>query len=413
MNLNLTPEERVEKALNHEEGDRVPHFESKIQIKELVGNRSSFKSDPGLMFFSTSMLKYMTAPWFAPFLKIAWKLLDRPHALVPLVKKGFLSESYLYRKLKMDMMWMSGGIPMVVNERFFRDIKVIRGKKIVTPRGKVAVELSGGSGAAHLGGFLEDPADYDKYIDLDAGHGANYFMVKPILHAAAGKIVPFFFQLGGAFFEILAEMFGYPHLFRLMVKDPGFIRSAVDDLHQYAIASIERLTREGARYFYLADDLGQKQRTIISRRMYTKYFHEKSKKFCQKLHEFGAKVMLHSDGNVMDFLPLFIDAGIDGLHPIEGSSGMDIRRIKNEFGSKITLIGNVPVELLSDGSQEQVETYVRELLETCAPGGGFVLSSSHSITTSCKLDNYRSMLLAGRKFGRYPVKGRREEKKTI
>jgi uroporphyrinogen decarboxylase len=71
---------------------------------------------------------------------------------------------------------------------------------------------------------------------------------------------------------------------------------------------------------------------------------------------------------------------------------MDIRRIKQDYGRRVAVIGNVDVDLLSRGTPQAVADRTRELIQEIAPGGGYLLGSSNSIPYYVPLANYRSML---------------------
>ena len=52
----------------------------------------------------------------------------------------------------------------------------------------------------------------------------------------------------------------------------------------------------------------------------------------KKWHEYGLYVIKHSDGNLYPIINLLIDAGIDCLHPIDPLAGMDLEKVKNNYG---------------------------------------------------------------------------------
>jgi uroporphyrinogen decarboxylase len=82
---------------------------------------------------------------------------------------------------------------------------------------------------------------------------------------------------------------------------------------------------------------------------------------------------------------------------------MDIRQLKRDYGSRMALIGNVDVDLLSRGTPDMVAARTKELLRDIAPGGGYLLGSSNSITYNVPLENYRAMLDTLERFGSYPL----------
>jgi uroporphyrinogen decarboxylase len=135
--------------------------------------------------------------------------------------------------------------------------------------------------------------------------------------------------------------------------------------------------------------------------MYDQYFAEGVGKFCKTVHSYGGKVIMHSCGYTMNLVPKLIELGIDALHPWEPTAGMDIFEGKKKFGDKLCLIGNVNLETLTRGTQRDVVNEVKTLMQNCSPGGGYILSSAHSVVPSCKWDNYIAMLWAAKKFGRY------------
>jgi uroporphyrinogen decarboxylase len=99
-----------------------------------------------------------------------------------------------------------------------------------------------------------------------------------------------------------------------------------------------------------------------------------------------------------------VDSDIDGLDPLEPVAGMDIGRVKREYGRRICLVGNVDCSyLLSFGTPDQVVEAVKETIAKGSPGGGHILASSNSIHPGVNPQNYLAMIKAARKYGRYPI----------
>ncbi|MBN2152492.1 MAG: hypothetical protein JW839_13655 [Candidatus Lokiarchaeota archaeon] len=401
----MDPDERIMAALDHVEPDRVPAYEGAIEIPEIVGSRP-VNMEPGILFYPAGFLRYIAAPWARPLRKIAFMAIERPRALTmilqPAVAPVFGSISSVYRRLRVDMMGAIGGLPVVLSPRLFEDVRV-RGTTIFSPAGDVATESPVGHGAVSRRGFLRSIADYEKYVAFDADNLANTFLARKLVEFGKGRIALAFTVFGSAYFENMCEMFGYDTLFRLLLKEPGFIKRVVKDMSDYAVAVAKRLLEQGVKIFYMTDDLGQKHRPLISPAMYRRYFKAGVSRFCRAVHDGGGKVMMHSDGCVMDLVPDFIEAGVDALHPWESAAGMDIIEGKRRWGDDLVLIGNVPIELLSHGTPAGVEAYVDRLVREVAPGGGFIIASSHSIVPTCQFQNYRAYVLARLRQGRYPV----------
>jgi uroporphyrinogen decarboxylase len=112
--------------------------------------------------------------------------------------------------------------------------------------------------------------------------------------------------------------------------------------------------------------------------------------------------VMHSDGNVALFLDDIARVGVAGVHPME-KGAIDIRWVKQAYGDRLCVLGNVDMHMLSVGPVEAVENETRELLRDVAPGGGYILTSGNSIATYCQVEYVRAMCDAARTFGAYPI----------
>jgi len=82
--------------------------------------------------------------------------------------------------------------------------------------------------------------------------------------------------------------------------------------------------------------------------------------------------------------------------------GMDIGLIKQRYGDRIALVGNIDCGyVLSQAPVEEVRRITRQTIEVAAPGGGYCLSSSNSIHSSVRPENFMAMVETLREFGSY------------
>lgn len=112
----------------------------------------------------------------------------------------------------------------------------------------------------------------------------------------------------------------------------------------------------------------------------------------------------HSDGKMTDVLDELIGLGFNGIHPIQPNV-MDIKEIKEKYGKKLTLLGNIDLEFpLSLGTPEDVREAVRTRIKEIAPGGGYLVSSSNSITSYVPMENFKALIESVFEFGSYPIR---------
>jgi len=135
-------------------------------------------------------------------------------------------------------------------------------------------------------------------------------------------------------------------------------------------------------------------------RQYVFPWYKKMGEICQQL---GKPMIFHSDGNITDLLGDVIEANFSGIHPIDPNA-MDINLVKEQYGDRLALLGNINMDFpLSRGKPADVEELVLQRIRDLAPGGGYILSTSNSVAEYIPLENYKAMLLAGHKYGKYPI----------
>jgi uroporphyrinogen decarboxylase len=123
------------------------------------------------------------------------------------------------------------------------------------------------------------------------------------------------------------------------------------------------------------------------------------------LHSFGLKNIFHSDGNIYPIIPELIQAGADALAPIDTGAGLDLAKLKAEFGHQVAFVGGIDLGMISAGRPDEVRAATLRALKTAGPGGGFVLgSSSEELYETLPEENILAMWDTAREYGKYPIR---------
>ena len=141
----------------------------------------------------------------------------------------------------------------------------------------------------------------------------------------------------------------------------------------------------------------------VSPSMFERFVLPRLREQVEACHAAGVYAIKHTDGLTWKLLDMMVDAGIDGLHGIQPGIGMDMRTLKERYGSRITLFGAVDCDTLVTGTPQDVAREVEYCLRNAAPGGGLVLTSSNSIQAGSRYDNFLAMLRTARALGGYPL----------
>lgn len=172
--------------------------------------------------------------------------------------------------------------------------------------------------------------------------------------------------------------------------------------YQFARAAAE--AKLGPIYF-IGDDVAYKGATLFSPDFLRRTFIRSLKKCIEPLKAAGIKIVFHSDGYLMEIMDDLLDAGIDGLNPIEPIAGMDIALIKKRYGKNLVLVGNVDCsQVLPLGSVQDVIEATRQCIRDASPGGGHFIGSSSEIVPSTPVENILALYETVREWGTYPIR---------
>jgi uroporphyrinogen decarboxylase len=194
---------------------------------------------------------------------------------------------------------------------------------------------------------------------------------------------------------------GTERMLMAMVIDPEWCMDMFNHSLSVNLELLEMAWDAGYTFDCLSypDDLGYRNGIFFDLDTYRKVLKPAHKRSCDWAHERGAKVMLHSCGNVMELLPDLIDAGFDGLNPLETKAGMDLIEIKKKYGSKLVLEGGIDVRKMTES--DQIEEEVRTKVTMAKAGGGYIYHSDHSVPDSVSFADYCRVIALVRYYGKY------------
>ena len=205
-------------------------------------------------------------------------------------------------------------------------------------------------------------------------------------------------------FSLPRYWMGMENLLMAIIDQPELVRQLVDLSVNLNLAMAEEVARRGVKIVYTGDDYAGNLGPMMSPKHFRDLFFPGLCRVVQGFKSLGLFVIKHTDGNLWPILDMIVDSGIDCLDPIDPLAGMDLSRVKAEYGHRIALKGNVDCSnLMTFGTPEQVAEATKIALRAGAPNGGFILSSSNSIHSTVKPENYQAMIDTLEAFGNYPL----------
>ena len=197
--------------------------------------------------------------------------------------------------------------------------------------------------------------------------------------------------VSGKIFTLTWMLMGFNHFALSLIRRPALVEAVFEKVAAIQYSALDRvlaLPHVGA--VWAVDDLAYNSGPIISVKHFERYLFPWYREMARRCHEAGRLFFLHSDGKLDALLPSLIDLGLDVIQPIDPTCN-DIVAIKKKVEGRLTIVGNVPNELLRVGTAEEVRDYTRMLLRDVAPGGGFMLGSGNSVPDWARFENYQAM----------------------
>lgn len=213
----------------------------------------------------------------------------------------------------------------------------------------------------------------------------------------------FFVWSGVNVFELMHPICGHQYMLMGMALDPDWIKDMASVLSNLTIELQEILFAEegcpdGIWYY---EDMGFKQHPFISPRMYRELIQPAHERTVGWAHSQGLPVIMHSCGFVEPLLPGMLQAGIDCLQVIEVKAGMDLLRLYQNFGDRLSFMGGIDVRVLYDNDRQKIDAELNAKIPFVKNGFGYILHSDHSIPYNVHPDTYRYFIQKGLELGRY------------
>jgi len=192
-----------------------------------------------------------------------------------------------------------------------------------------------------------------------------------------------------------AYLMGLDNILMAMLAEPELVTEIMEKVLRCNMRIVQRAIRAGAEVIILGDDYAGNSGPMMSPGLFRQFVLPPLERMVEMIHAEGALCIKHSDGNLYPLLDMIVAAGPDGINPIEPVAGMALKTVKGLYGRKVCITGNIDcAHLLPHGTAGEVRAAVRQAIEDAAAGGGYILTSSNSIHSSCRPENLVAMVRA-------------------
>lgn len=257
-------------------------------------------------------------------------------------------------------------------------------------------------------GTIETLEDFEEYPWPDPDDAAD-LMNFEILTRQLPEDMKVVGGVGGGVFEHVSWLMGLANACRTLYTDRLLIERMFETVGSIILAIDKKIVERGyVGALRMGDDLGYRNGTFIPPESLRRYVFPWYRRIVALAHNNGLPFILHSCGNlyvqdktqrtVMD--DLIEDVRIDAKHSYEDAI-LPVIQAKEKYGDRISILGGVDVDKLVQLPEAGLRSYVRKIIEKCAPGGGYALGSGNSVANYIPVRNYLAMLDEGVRYGKH------------
>lgn len=185
-----------------------------------------------------------------------------------------------------------------------------------------------------------------------------------------------------------------------LMDNPKLIHKIHEKFSEWAIRTISHLNRSSFDFLWIMDDLAWNKGPFMSPKVFREFCLPHMKEVAKTIKK---PWVFHSDGNISPLLEDLLTLDMDALHPIQPDA-MDITEVKQKFGEKLCLVGNIDLHYtLTRGTPEDVTIEVEKRIRDAGKDGSYIISSAMTLADYCKPENVLAMADAVKSYGEYPI----------
>ena len=276
--------------------------------------------------------------------------------------------------------------------------EVIRNAAGITTRALIEGTSRGGRACMdeYIGFPVECQADFDdlkkRYIATDQTRHEAYWQdirldgwknrKHPLILGENCTLLGFYWRM--------REWMGTEGLSYAFYDEPELIHDMCEFIADYSIELVKPiLEKTDADYVMINEDMAMKSGPLLSPKTYKEFIYPNMVKLVSYLKSHGVKyVFVDTDGNSEPLIPLLMDAGVDGLWPLERASvDQDPMFLRKKYGKSLRLTGAVDKRELAKDKKaisEHLKTFIPLIEE-----GGFIPTVDHTVPPDVSLENFR------------------------
>ncbi|MCL4385713.1 MAG: hypothetical protein M1479_04525 [Actinobacteria bacterium] len=189
-------------------------------------------------------------------------------------------------------------------------------------------------------------------------------------------------------FGSLTHLIGYENLFLFYYDYPDLVKDILTRLTDIWIALWEEIMADvEIDLCNIWEDISAGKGSMISPQTFKEFLSPFYKKICSFVKGKGVKVIfVDTDGDCNELIPLFMEAGVTGLYPMEVSAGMDIVAVRKKYPN-LQMMGGIPKSDIALG-KKRIDEFL-EPVKWVLKQGGYIPFGDHFIPPEVPWEEFK------------------------
>ncbi len=207
-----------------------------------------------------------------------------------------------------------------------------------------------------------------------------------------GRDYPLGLQAGSVYGWV-RNWVGMEHLALWYYDCPDLVHEMVEFCVDFTIRVNRRALEDipDLDFAYGWEDMAMKAGSLISPALFREFHLEPLKRITKDLHDHGIDIiMVDCDGNVDELIPLWLEAGVNCVYPMEIAAGCDMLAYREQYGKELLMWGGIDKRAMRDGcSKAEIEREVMSKVPELVKQGGYSPFVDHAVPPDVPFENFK------------------------
>jgi len=296
-----------------------------------------------------------------------------------------------------DQGW-DAGVHQNLLPAFEREVLEDRGKTVIVREADGVIVETGKQGhmsiPMHVGHTLNTRGDWEtlykpKLDPTDPNRIPADFDQRAARWTDPDRDHPLFVG-AGSLYGWIRNWMGVEGVTMAVYDDPAWFEEMVETITDLQLAMLEKVLSTGATFEACAmwEDMCYNAGPLLSPTHFKRFLVPNYKRITALLSKHGIDIVwVDCDGKIDDLLPLWLEAGVNCMFPLEvGTWGGDPRKFRAKYGRDLLLMGGFDKHVLAR-SKDDITAEIHRLAPLVEEGG-YIGFCDHRVPPDVPLENY-------------------------